>query len=269
MKKILYAFLVLTVFVSCENEDHGVDVNNYNGQPVTYFTSGTSGNYFVTPDANPFTIQIGATNKSTSDRTFTLSVDESSTAEEGVDFDFVSNTVTIPAGEYFGEIQIQGLFEGTTSAGSDLVINLVGDNVMVGAQYDLFIVQQCVSDLAGLYSVTTTYGYHDFLPDYSQNTMEVEVIELEPGVYQVSDMSGGLYSSGPYADNYGTDATSFTVTFNENCGVISWSGQSDPYGACVPLEGGVNSVDSSTGVFTISWFCEAYGENGVSVYTPL
>jgi hypothetical protein len=36
----------------------------------------------------------------------------------------------------------------------------------------------------------------------------------------------------------------------------------------VPLEGGENSVGAN-GVITISWYCEGYGENGVSVYTPL
>jgi len=269
MKKLLYAFLMLAVFISCENEDHGVDVNNYNGPNITYFTNGIAGNYFVTPDAGVNSIQIGATSISTSERTYTLQVDTSSTAQEGVDFNFVNPSVTIPAGDYFGEILIQGIFEGTTSSGSNLIINLVGDDVMTGSKYTLFIVQQCVSDLAGMYSVTTTYGYHDFLPDYATNTMEAEIVEIESGLYQVEDMSGGLYSTGPYSTNYGTDSTSFTVQFSENCGLISWEGQSDPWGPVVPLEGGTNSVDLNTGVITISWFAEKYGENGVSVYTPL
>ena len=59
--------------------------------------------YFVTQNSEPVTIQIGATNISSSARTYTVQVDPASTSQEGVDFSFVSNTVTIPAGEYFGE----------------------------------------------------------------------------------------------------------------------------------------------------------------------
>ena len=82
-----------------------------------------------------------------------------------------------------------------------------------------------------------------------------------------ADFTGGLYSDGgPYSGAYNTSATYAEIT--ENCGLISWSGQSDPWGAMIPLAGGENSVDAN-GVITISWYCEGYGENGVSVYTPL
>lgn len=124
----------------------------------------------------------------------------------------------------------------------------------------------CQSDLAGMYSVTTTYGYHDFLPAESTNTIDVEITETGPGQYEVFDFSGGLYSQGLYASEYNT--SSFTVTFNDVCNNITWSGQSDTWGPVVPQDGGVNSVDPGTGVITISWQCLAYGENGVSVYTP-
>ena len=124
----------------------------------------------------------------------------------------------------------------------------------------------CPSDLAGMYSVFTTYGYHDFLPTESTFTIDAEITEVSDGVYSVFDFSGGLYSIGTYSGAYGT--SSFEVEFSDVCGSISWIGQSDAWGATVPLDGGVNSVDSGTGVITISWFNEAYGENGVSVYTP-
>ena len=72
MKKIIYAFLMLTLFVSCENEDHGVDVNNYNGTSVTYFTAGTAGTYYVSDISENFKIQIGSTEKNSADRTCLL-----------------------------------------------------------------------------------------------------------------------------------------------------------------------------------------------------
>lgn len=124
----------------------------------------------------------------------------------------------------------------------------------------------CVSALAGTYSVTTTYGYHDFLPDFNPNTATVEITEVSPGTYSVEDLSGGLYSVGPYSTAYTT--TGIAATFTDVCDDISWSGVEDPWGDVIMTEGGVNAVDPETGVITISWTALGYGENGVSVYTP-
>jgi hypothetical protein len=267
MKKIIYSLLTIAFVFSCsDTDDHGVNVNNFNGESVAYFTDGGSGNYFVTSSEEAYMIQVGATDLISSDRTYTLEVDETSTAAEGVDFSLANMSVTIPAGSYFGTIDVQGIFAGTTAEGSNLVINLVGDGAMVNAQFELFIVQLCISDLAGMYSVTTTYGYHDFLPSFNVNTQDMEIVELGDGNYSVAEFTGGLYQSGPYAGSYGTSAQ--PLVFNENCGIISWSGQSDFWGNIIPLDGGVNGVDSD-GVVTISWYSDGYGENGVSVYTPL
>ena len=131
----------------------------------------------------------------------------------------------------------------------------------------LSIDMSCVSDLSGMYSVTATYSQHDFLPDYPTNTMDVEITEVASGVYSVEDFSGGLYGSGPYVDAYNT--TGFPVEFKDVCNTISWEGQTDPWGSVSLIDGGVNSVDPATGVITISWIADAYGESAICVYTPL
>ena len=120
-----------------------------------------------------------------------------------------------------------------------------------------------------MYSVTTNYGYHDFLPSFNPNTEVMEIVDNGDGTFFVQDFSGGLYNGGPYSAAYGTGPTSMDVVFSNSCNKIQWENQSDPWGAIVPLSGGVNEVDIATGVVTISWLCEGYGENGVSVYTPL
>ncbi|MCH2194130.1 hypothetical protein [Kordia sp.] len=124
-------------------------------------------------------------------------------------------------------------------------------------------------DLGGMNSVTTNYGYHDFLPSFNPHTEVTEIVDNGDGTFFIQDFSGGLYNGGPYSAAYNTGPTSFDVNFSNSCNKIQWEGQSDPWGACIPLDGGVNEVDIATGVVTISWFCEGYGENGVSVYTPL
>jgi len=124
-------------------------------------------------------------------------------------------------------------------------------------------------DLGGMYSVETTYGFHDFLPDFATNTMIMEIVDLGDGTFFVQDFSGGLYDGGPYSSAYNTGPTSFDFIFSNACKQIIWENQSDPWGAVVPLEGGKNEYDPGTGVIITSWFCEGYGENGVSIYTPI
>ena len=269
MKKIIFLLAITLGMFSCE-EDGALDneVDNYSGPDVTYFTDGTSGSYFVTPAEEAATIQIGSTTTSASDRTFTVVVDAASTATSGVDYSLATTSVTIPANEYFAEINVQGIFAGVTPEGTNLLLSLEG-NGPIEATYDLSIIQLCESDLAGMYSVTTTYGYHDFLPTFSTNTQDVEIMEVDDATYFIQDFSGGLYDGGPYSAPYGTGPESFDVTFTENCGTIAWENQSDPWGTVVQQPGTSSTVDFDSGVITISWFCNGYGENGVSVYTPL
>jgi len=256
-------FLMAFVFISCDESD---DTQIYSGNEITYFDVTTS-TFLVTADNPSMDVEIVSTVATTADRTFSVSVDPASTAT-GDEYALASNTITIAAGEYTGTLTVNGVFDGASESGSKLILNLTGDAL---ASFDtsvtLNIFKLCVSDLGGTYEVTTTYGYHDFLPDYASNTMTTEVEDLDgQGTYQVADFSGGLYESGPYAGAYGTYG--LPLVFSDICGNISWEGQTDFWGDIVPLDGGVNSVDFNTGIITISWYCTGYGENWVSVYVP-
>lgn len=207
-----------------------------------------------------------------------ISVDPSSTAVEGVNYRLGSSSVVLNSeNDFQASVPVTLITDGIEPPLDEapyLILNVdqidTDGNVVINGKTDsikITINYLCNSELEGKYSVTTTYLYHDFLPDYSSNTMEMMVTQEEYGVYSVSDISGGLYSSGPYSEAYGTSGVEFT--FSDICDHISWEGQSDPWGAITPLEGGVNEVDPETGVFTISWHNEGYGEEGVSVFTPI
>lgn len=271
MKKILLlTVLSVFAFIGCDTDD---DRLIYNGDDIAYFDT-VSGTFLVTDDNPSFMIKVLTTTLSESDKTYNVVVfeDDSEGAPTPADTDAVlaSTTVTIPAGEYFGMITVNGNFDAALETGSRLSLRLEDASGKVAGFkniYKLDVFKLCQSDLAGTYNVTTTYGFHDFLPNYSTNTIEGVVIASEGGTtYSVSDFSGGLYSTGPYAAAYGTGSADNSLVFSDICGNITWSGQADPWGAINPV--GVNSVDSETGVITISWFCVGYGENGVSVYTP-
>lgn len=191
-----------------------------------------------------------------------------------------SGSTTIPANSDTGLITLNVLPTAATAlVASDITFEIditSGGSVSVGLSdgsatttHTVNLVCDLTLDLGGMYSVTTNYGYHDFLPSFNPNTEVMEIIDNGDGTFFVQDFSGGLYNGGPYTAAYGTGPTSMDVTFSNSCNKIQWTDQSDPWGAIVPLDGGVNEVDIATGVVTISWFCEGYGENGVSVYTPL
>jgi hypothetical protein len=175
-----------------------------------------------------------------------------------------TNCMTDLDGDGYGDIA--GINPGTDCNDLDDSVYQGACEILDGIDNNCDGIIDNYNSIAGIYSMTTTYGYHDFLPTYVTNTQEMEIVEIFVGLYSIADFTGGLYSDGPYLGAYNTTATYAEIT--ENCGLISWFGQSDTWGPIIPLEGGENSVDSN-GVITISWFCEAYGEFGVSVYTPL
>ena len=165
MKKIIYSILAIALVFSCQDQDdHGVTVNDYNGlENVTYFTSGTSATYFVSPGAGNFNITIGSTGISDVDRTYDIVVDASSTAVEGNEYLLPSTTATIPAGSYFGDLSVQGIPDGATEAGSTLVLTLSGSDSMEGSSFTLSIVKSCPldADFTGNYLIEQITPYID------------------------------------------------------------------------------------------------------------
>lgn len=277
MKKIylsfFLAFLGLSLsLVSCDAYDD--DNQKAAGSEAFLFLKTSSNLAASNSEVSYVDVEVGVTTSSSSDRTYNISIDPSSTADIS-EYTIDQSTLVIPAGSYTGTFRISANYNNIPASGSTtLVINLDEDNVVVSKEvHTVTLFRYCATDLAGNYSVTTTYGYHDFLPAYSTNTMSAAVTQVGDNTYKVLDFSGGLYSTGPYASNYGTgsagQAANRDLTFSVNCGAITWSGETDPWGTMVPTSGAVNSYDPNTGVITISWTCNGYGEYGVSVYTPL
>jgi len=185
---------------------------------------------------------------------------------------------------------LPGTFSATLQSLTENTLDLTEADIMTGAEFTFFFEMQtsagvivqggpssarsvnvpvsCPSDLAGWYSTETTYSVHDFLADYPTASQDsVLITEEAPGVYSVTDASGGLYSVGPYVDAYGTNG--LPIEFKEVCSNLTWSDQMDAWGTFVPTPMAVNSVDINTGVITMNWLAEAFGESGTTVYTPL
>ena len=284
MKKILKLMilpLILFAF-SCENDDVKVDTEfgwiqfNYTGQQ--YLIEDLIANETATIDIPvQFTAPI---NKSDINVQYTI-VNVLGNASEVINSSGVlniaadTNTGIIMLNINSSQLEANMLndysFDVVLSSTDRLGASIGLSDGSYPTSFRIDLIAPCFTpNLGGMYSVTTTYGYHDFLPDFSSHTMDMEIVDNGDGTYFIQDFSGGLYTVGPYVAAYGTDANSFDVTISVAlCGnTIVWSDQNDQWGACIP-DDGVNEVDLDTGIVTISWFCEGYGENGVSVYTPL
>ena len=81
MKKIIYSLLTIAFVFSCSDTDnHGVDVNNFNGNDVTYFADGGAGTYFVSGASDNFKIRVVSTTTSNEDREYSILIDPTSTS---------------------------------------------------------------------------------------------------------------------------------------------------------------------------------------------
>lgn len=263
-------------FVACEEDRVVLDVD---GGPTEYLFPESGSDLPVAEEGvSTAIVEVAVTTTSGSDRTIPVSIDPASTALAS-EYSIDASSLVIPAGSLVGQIKITGNFDALPNGVTrQLIFTLNEDEVTImddRSFHILNIFRACPTDIAGSYSVTTTYGFHDFLPNFSSYTMTTEITvppAAADNTYAVADFSGGLYSVGPYASAYGTgsagQAGNRDLIFQVNCGTITWSGQSDPWGSIIPTPGGVNTYNEDTGVLTISWTATGYGENGVSVYTP-
>ena len=124
IKRFLTIALSLTIglfFTSCEEQEN-VQFDNVNGQTALSATS-TSFQYEVPVTGLTAQIPIQITTVSTSERTFNVEVDASTTANAA---NYSVGGITIPANEYTGTLSItfndQGLMDGQVNT---LVLNLV------------------------------------------------------------------------------------------------------------------------------------------------
>lgn len=271
IRLLLALFITTSFLVSCEEEAYR---DAYTGSEVIYFEKSTA-DFFVKNNTSTVDIKVISTTKSSSDRTFEVEIDTENSTSSG-DASLADNSFTIPANSYEGIITLNGNFDNADEDGTKLVLNLKAgtsavDNMSAtGLSITVNVYKLCVSNLAGEYTMTTTYGYHDFLPDFDPNTIDVELVAVTENSYEiVGDFTGGLWGD-LYKTEYGTEEIS-GIVISDICNNISWDQTLTGLGLYVGnLVYGESSsyYDPATGNITISWKCTDYGETGISVYEP-
>ena len=256
MKKLMSLLVVASAFMSCTDDDIRTEHQLSNGPKVVGFaTSLATVEYFtdegVVMREFPMSL-IGTGNGQTSDSDIVVSyeVDPSSTAVEGVEYDFVdtSGSIVIPAGGTFGNFPINvntGQLNPTMK--TQLILNLTSTSAgsVIGSQYAQLKITfvGCQSQLQGSYTAVistvagtstrtdesiTVVGVNRFKTTY---VGRYSAATFTPQGYQFVDICGeisvpdqnlGQYSNQVYGiDAYGdgidgivTSATQFEVKHN-------------------------------------------------------
>jgi len=224
-KHILILFSLSLAFFACEDTEEAI----YTGESLSYFTNGTSGNYYVQDiDDNFFEIIVGITDASTSDRTVSVSVDPASTVPAD---QYTLDDLFIPSGSNIGSIKVYGDYDSVVS-GTSLILNLdsvQGSNVATFDNvYTLDFYQFCPfvrDEFLGTWDADEE-GYTVYPVNVTAGTLPNEIIisnvwDSDPNsttsVYlDDSDPSNFVLDFPDYTENYLYDHATYGPAYIDN-----------------------------------------------------
>ncbi|MCD6596243.1 MAG: hypothetical protein J7L04_01060 [Bacteroidales bacterium] len=279
MKKyinILFTTVIIFLLGSCV--DNYQDANPPRPMDGPYFTLSAAGDVIETPADGNF-IAAGQT------ITFTLhvidcpggidsvgvSIDEDGTGTAVVD----QSSLSAVLGDTKGEVLVNFTTVADVSEEIDLVISITlydgqqpidwhGSTIDYRKSsmvpYDATLISCASTGLAGEYNSVAEGFFGDGAggPDAAYNDLQAEITitEIRPGLYEIDDMTFGLYPQ-----LYGDDPVPGQVNL---CGTdITDRGDTDHYGDPFTITGTLNG----DGTVNLSWQ-NTYGDRGTVVLTP-
>lgn len=195
MKKYILIIAVLFAFVSCEEESIVWDKEN--GQTGVSFAT-TAYNVSVPTEGLAIEVPVNVTTISTIDRTFNVTVDESTVGSAA---NYALGSVTIPAGQYSSVLNVSlnfdPLVEGKVYS---LVVNLTAPEggVAYAETLEIDYFKEIICNDIVVTVVTDTYG--------SETTWEIT---------DASDVV--VATGGPYVDVTGGDTYTTEVYLEDGC----------------------------------------------------
>ena len=138
MKKILYicmAALAIATTSCSTKKDIAVDTYGGEGLEFVHFENATEA-WVVTEndDSYDYDVVVAITRAPKQDVTYSVSLGENTTGEEGVDFSIPTKSVTIKAGEYLTKLPVKVLYD-TTGEGFVLELVLSVDQSLINSAY--------------------------------------------------------------------------------------------------------------------------------------
>jgi len=166
--KILTLTLVFTVFISCDR-DTG-DTDYLNNRESTLFFNSTKGSLYVESDkTNTYTIKVGSTAVAQNSTPYIITVDPSSTALEGVDFDIITST-EIVSGTIVSSFTIEAYFDSAITEGKTAILKLSAEGANVSSKntFTLDLFKYCpYSGLNTTSYVATVFAFGEEAPSYN------------------------------------------------------------------------------------------------------
>ncbi len=216
MNKIIVKGLLLMALLftfSCDEDDDTSFLNNRTS--FAYFAPGSSAELLVRETGvSTYNVVVRVSEAKSVARSFSVSIDPSSTAVAGTDYNADLGNLTIEPGSIAGVIPVTGIFESASVDGKALVLNLEsaeGSDLGVVTQFTLNIIKFC--PLAA-----------DFTGDYDLSVVALGIFDtptMTPGTVTVTVGSGEtdrVFSVAPYPA-FGT-FTPFEFNFSLICGKI-------------------------------------------------
>ncbi|WP_223033659.1 hypothetical protein [Hanstruepera marina] len=276
MKTIKYIIILLAVSLtatSCVLDD---DEQVFNEGPyVLAFPSAEVTGYFLNDNADDYTYTVplsitgGNGFPLDQDVNAMFEFDSSSTATEGVEFDFVDNSgsVTIEGGNTFANLPIvvhSGALDPANPA--TVVLNITGgssasnNNIVASGNtgtVTIYLQATCSSDLGGTYALTVTSdsGTSNFHP--AEVLVEIEegqYLTATSGTWDVGVLNGGVREG---------------FIFQEVCGsiVIPQQNLAGIYGNLLEGTDVLGTVDPTTGDITLEYTIGFSGNSTFVTYT--
>ncbi|PZD77535.1 hypothetical protein [Mesonia sp. K7] len=120
--KTLMIILTLGFFVSCDPDK----VDDIQQNDPSLFFSANSGTFFVAEgDENIYDVNLIISDAPSKNLSYEVEIDPSSSAMEGVDFEILNTSYFVESGKTRASIQVQGDVDAATTAGKELILNLV------------------------------------------------------------------------------------------------------------------------------------------------
>lgn len=192
--KLIFASLLLVSFFACDKEDVPFErtYNEVTGQTGLGFTQ-TSTSAVVPVDGSvTVTLAVQATNRTSSARTFNVTVDtENSVGDAG---DYTIGGITIPANEYNGALEV----------------TLTDDELVDLEAYSLVLNLEVPEGVAVVGSSTATINYNRYLICNDMVLTLNEDFYSGERSWEVTDDTGAVVVSG---GGYGNGGGTFVETF--------------------------------------------------------
>lgn len=181
MKHLYRIIAIIFVFgsvLSCD-PDKGNDTDYLNDREISIFFNDDSATLFVEDGApNTYTITVASTALAESSFDYTISVDPSSTAVEGVDFQITSSTLSFEKDKIVSSFTILADFDNSSTDGKTAIFNLGSnsDGIKVAGanQFALDLFKLCPFDgLDNLNYMANVYAFDEEAPSHNVTLVPV------------------------------------------------------------------------------------------------